>query len=492
MIDNVEIKIDKDFSDGEISPLLFGSFAEHMGRCIYGGIYDETKGVWREDVLSLVRELKVPIVRYPGGNFVSGYCWKDGIGPKEKRPKKLNLAWRQLEPNEVGVLEFADWAERAGTEIMMCVNLGTGTAQEAAELVEYCNAVPGSYWSDRRVEDGRKEPLKIRYWCLGNEMDGDWQICHMTAEEYARKAVEAAKLMKRVDPSIRLIACGSSAHAMKTCPEWDRIVLEHLYDFVDFISLHQYYGRHTGTNDDFFASYLDFERYIDDIAATCDYVRAVKQSDKTLKLSFDEWNVLTQGEKGANDDTLWQVRAARAENRYSVCDALVVGQLLTSLMNKCGRVGIACLAQLVNVLGPVRTEGENSFRQTIFYPFAMASNSMRGRVLRQMKSGVPVRHSEVYGDAETLHGCVAYDEEQKKLRLYYVNSSDRDIRVKFNFGGFSSVYPVSREEFGSKDLEAKNTAEAPDTVRLFKRKEKESENIIFRAQTVTLLTLEAK
>lgn len=292
MIDNVEIKIDKDFSDGEISPLLFGSFAEHMGRCIYGGIYDETKGVWREDVLSLVRELKVPIVRYPGGNFVSGYCWKDGIGPKEKRPKKLNLAWRQLEPNEVGVLEFADWAERAGTEIMMCVNLGTGTAQEAAELVEYCNAVPGSYWSDRRVEDGRKEPLKIRYWCLGNEMDGDWQICHMTAEEYARKVVEAAKLMKRVDPSIRLIACGSSAHAMKTCPEWDRIVLEHLYDFVDFISLHQYYGRHTGTNDDFFASYLDFERYIDDIAATCDYVRAVKKSDKTLKLSFDEWNVL--------------------------------------------------------------------------------------------------------------------------------------------------------------------------------------------------------
>ncbi|MBN2546591.1 MAG: alpha-N-arabinofuranosidase, partial [Spirochaetes bacterium] len=273
----VKCLIDKDYIIGSVDPKLYSSFIEHLGRAIYTGIYEpdhktaDEQG-FRKDVLTLVKELGVALVRYPGGNFLSGYRWTDGIGPKKDRPKRLDYAWRSIETNEIGIDEFVDWCKKAGTEVMAGVNLGTGTPQDAGYMLEYCNFPEGTYWSDLRKENGHKKPHNIKYWCLGNEMDGPWQICQLTADEYGRKARETAKIMKWIDSDIKLVACGSSTTWMPTYPEWDRIVLEHVYDQVDYISLHRYY-ENEGNIEDFLASFVDMNNFIHTITSVADYVK---------------------------------------------------------------------------------------------------------------------------------------------------------------------------------------------------------------------------
>ncbi|MBA2698814.1 MAG: alpha-L-arabinofuranosidase, partial [Nocardioidaceae bacterium] len=257
--------IDPAFRVGLVDRRLFGSFVEHMGRCVYTGIFEPghpTADVvgFRHDVLELVRELGPTIVRYPGGNFVSGYRWEDGIGPVDQRPRRLDLAWRTLESNEVGVDEFATWCRSAGVEPMMAVNLGTRGVQEAADLLEYCNHPDGTALSDLRQSHGSKEPHGIKVWCLGNELDGPWQIGHKTATEYARLAAETARAMRMVDPSIELVACGSSNTNMPTFAAWEATVLEQCYELVDFISLHNYYEPVGGDVDSFLGCAVDLER----------------------------------------------------------------------------------------------------------------------------------------------------------------------------------------------------------------------------------------
>lgn len=277
-LDSARIVVDRDYEKAKVNPYIFGSFIEHMGRAIYSGIYEpdhpesDEQG-FRKDTIQLVKELNIPIVRYPGGNFLSGYRWTDGIGPKKNRPTRLELAWKSVEPNSVGIDEFVDWTKKANTKVMAGVNLGTGTPQEAGEMVEYCNHPGGTHLSDLRKKYGHKKPHNIKIWCLGNEMDGNWQICHLSAEEYGKKALEAAKIMRWVDPDIELVACGSSAPHMPTFPEWDRIILEHLYDIVDYVSLHRYYELDDDINS-FLASFVDMDYFIKTALATADYVKA--------------------------------------------------------------------------------------------------------------------------------------------------------------------------------------------------------------------------
>jgi alpha-N-arabinofuranosidase len=276
-----KIILDKDFRIGEIDKRIYGSFIEHLGRAVYGGIYEpghataDDKG-FRQDVLDLVRELNVPIVRYPGGNFVSGYNWEDGVGPVEKRPKRLELAWRTVETNEVGTNEFADWCKKAGAEVMMAVNLGTRGPDEARNLVEYCNHPKGTYYSDLRASHGYKDPHNIKVWCLGNEMDGPWQMCSKTADEYGRIACETAKMMKWVDPSLELVACGSSGRGMSTFAEWEATVLNHTYEYVDYVSLHTYVGNPNNDLGNYLAQSVGFDSFISSVISTCDYVKARK------------------------------------------------------------------------------------------------------------------------------------------------------------------------------------------------------------------------
>jgi len=286
-----------------IAPLdrnLFGSFLEHLGRAIYEGVYDPGSKLsdangFRKDVLSEIRQLGVPIIRYPGGNFVSGYNWLDGVGPKKERPRTLDKAWDTIESNQFGTNEFLAWCKAVGTEPLMGLNLGTGSAEDAAALVEYCNVEKGTRWSDLRRQHGIADPYKVQHWCLGNEMDGPWQIGHMSATEYGLKAADAARQMRYVDSSLKLIACGSSGPFMPTYLEWDREVLEQCYQYVDGLSLHRYFGNNErdtgGDTSKYLAMNLSMERQIAETVAVCDLVRGHKRSPKLLWLSFDEWNV---------------------------------------------------------------------------------------------------------------------------------------------------------------------------------------------------------
>jgi alpha-N-arabinofuranosidase len=300
VVKRARVIVDRDFVIGEIDPRLYGSFVEHIGRAVYGGIYEPDHPTaddlgFRQDVLGLIREIGVPFVRYPGGNFVSGYNWEDGVGPIEERPRRLDLAWRTLEPNVIGTNEFVAWAKRAGAEVILAVNFGTRGLEAACNLLEYCNHPGGTRWSDLRIEHGVAEPHGIKTWCLGNEMDGPWQIGHQTAGEYGRLAAETAYAMRRVDPSIELVACGSSNTLMPTYPAWEATVLDHTYEQVDYISLHTYYRYTPGALGTFLAQSLDMDAYIRTVVAACDFAKAKKRSKKQLDLSFDEWNVWYRG-----------------------------------------------------------------------------------------------------------------------------------------------------------------------------------------------------
>ena len=291
-----KIILDKDFIVGEIDKRIYSSFIEHLGRAVYGGIYEPTHPEadelgFRKDVMEFVKKLDVPMVRYPGGNFVSGFNWEDSVGPRDKRPKRLDLAWFTTETNEVGLHEFAEWSKKAGSEIMYAVNLGSRGPEEARDIVEYANHPSGSKFSDMRIANGQKEPFGIKLWCLGNEMDGPWQMGQKTAQEYGRIANEAAKMMKWVDPSIELVACGSSSSEMPTFGSWEMEMLEECYENIDYVSLHRYYGNPTGDTPGFLARTMDMDDFIKTVVSICDAVKGKKHSKHQVNLSFDEWNV---------------------------------------------------------------------------------------------------------------------------------------------------------------------------------------------------------
>lgn len=459
-----KVIINRHYRIGDIDPRIYGSFIEHIGRAVYEGIYEpkhETADEcgFRQDVIELVKKLNVPIVRYPGGNFVSGYHWTDGTGPKENRPHRLELAWKSVETNEVGIDEFQEWAKRAGSEVMMAVNLGTGTPQDAQNLVEYCNLDTDTKYAKMRKQNGFDAPFGIKTWCLGNEMDGPWQIGHKTAEEYGRIAAESAKLMKWVDPTIELVACGSACYAMPTFGEWELTVLDHVYDYVDYLSLHQYYGNHADNTADFLARSVHMNAYIQSVIALCDAVKAKKHSNKTVNLSFDEWNVWfhSNGQKVKD----WQVAPPILEDIYTFEDALLVGCMLITLQNNCDRVKIACLAQLVNVIAPIMTEkGGAAWAQTIFYPYMYASTCGRGTTLQ------PIIESDSYQttdgfSAPYLEASVICNEEARELTVFAVNRSlDKDMELCFEADGFAGAHPVRHVELYADDLKITNSADA--------------------------------
>ena len=332
--------LDKEFQISKIDERIYGSFIEHLGRAVYEGIYQpghpaaDADG-FRQDVVQLVKELNVPIIRYPGGNFVSNFYWEDSVGPVEERPHRLELAWRSLEKNEIGLNEFSKWAKQVNSQVMMAVNLGTRGISDACNLLEYCNHPSGTKYSDLRIKHGVKDPHNIKVWCLGNEMDGPWQIGHKTMEEYGRLAEETAKAMRLIDPTIELVSCGSSNRDMPTFPDWEAVTLSHTYDYVDYISMHQYYGNRDDDSNDYLAQSDDMDDFIRTIIATCDYIKAKKRSKKTMNLSFDEWNVWFHSNAADDDITEnhpWQVAPPMLEDIYNFEDALLVGLMLITLL----------------------------------------------------------------------------------------------------------------------------------------------------------------
>ena len=479
--------LDHEYTIGKVDDRLYGSFIEHLGRAVYGGIYEPGHATadadgFRQDVLALVKELRVPMVRYPGGNFVSGYNWEDGVGPQDQRPKKLDLAWRTIETNQFGTNEFARWAQKAQTEVMMAVNLGTRGPDEARNLVEYCNHPGGSYYSDLRRAHGYEQPHNFKVWCLGNEMDGPWQICQKTAEEYGRIAYEAAKVMRYVDPALELVICGSSSLAMPTFADWEATVLDHTYDLVDYLSIHTYYDNFENNIGGFLAKSVDMDHFISSVLAICDYVKAKKRSKKTIHLSFDEWNVWFHSRAVDRAMDPWQVAPPQLEDVYTFEDALLVGSMLITLLKHADRVKLACLAQLVNVIAPIMTENSGrAWRQTIFYPFLHASLYGRGVALQpvimspnytveidkrlsswQLTEGVsPCEHRDV----PLLDSVAVLHDEGRELTIFAVN---KDVNGALDFicdlRGFGDFKVVEHLVLAHPDLKATNTADAPDRV----------------------------
>jgi alpha-L-arabinofuranosidase len=369
---------------------VLGAFLEHLGRAVYTGVYQPGSKLadangFRTDVVREVKEMAVPITRYPGGNFVSGYNWLDGVGPKQQRPTVLERAWNSMETNQFGTNEFVDWCRMVGTEPLLGMNFGTGTAEMAVAYVEYCNFDRGTKWSDLRRAHGYEKPHNVRYWCLGNEMDGPWQIGQMQAREYGRKARDAAKQMRVIDNNLQLIACGSSGTFMPQYLVWDREVLEECYDMVDGISLHAYYGNTQALTRNSTARYLamnlDMDRQIHEIAAVCDYVQGMRRSSKRLWLSFDEWNVWYRARSGDAVNGRQQFAPKLLEEVYNLEDALLVGGFVNTLLRNSDRVKVGCIAQLINVIAPLVTNDTGVLRQSTFYPYIWGLRYARGRVL---------------------------------------------------------------------------------------------------------------
>ena len=417
-----KLTIDRDFTLGKIDERIYGSFIEHLGRAVYGGIYEpghetaDEEG-FRQDVIDLVREMGISTVRYPGGNFVSGYRWEDGVGPVDERPKRLDLAWHCLEPNEVGTDEFMSWAKKADVEPMMAVNLGTRGIEAAMDLVEYCNVPKDSHFAEMRRANGAEEPHRVKIWCLGNEMDGPWQMGHKTADEYGRIAVETARAM--LVPDLTLVACGSSGRSMATFGEWERTVLTHAMEQIDMISAHAYYWEKESGLQEFLVSAEDMDRFIDEVGATIDAVAAATKSDRKVGISFDEWNVwyieADPSKKPEGDD--WPIAPRLLEDNYSVADAVVVGNLLISLLRHTDRVWSASQAQLVNVIAPIMTEpGGRAWKQTTFHPFALTSANAKGDVLRVQVDG-PTIESAQFGKVQAVDAVATWSDDEGALFL---------------------------------------------------------------------------
>ena len=469
-MNNARAVLARELAIDAIDDRLYGSFIEHLGRAIYGGLYEpghptaDGQG-FRGDVLDHVRALNTPIVRYPGGNFVSGYRWEDGVGPLEARPRRLDLAWKSLEPNAFGTDEFVRWCRKAGTEPMMAINLGTRGVDAARSLVEYCNHPSGTQYSDWRVENGCVEPHNIKVWCLGNEMDGDWQIGHKTALEYGRLAEEAAKVMRWVDPTIELVACGSSSRTMSTFPQWEATVLEHTYAHVDYISLHTYYGNRDGNTAHFLAQSIGMDAFIEEVVATCDFIRAKKRHKKRMMLSFDEWNVWFHSNQADRQQQPWQEAPPLLEDLYTVEDALVVGCMLISLIKHCDRVRIGCLAQLVNVIAPIFTAtGGGIVKQTTYFPFMHASRYGRGTAL-DMKVDSSSYEDPVFDAVPYVEAVGVLSEDRGELTVFAVNRNlEEVVGLDVDLRDFSTARVVEHIALTHSDLKAVNTLEQPDRV----------------------------
>jgi alpha-N-arabinofuranosidase len=471
---SAHLTIDPHFVVGPINRRLFGSFVEHLGRCVYDGIYepghpDADEDGFRRDVIALVKELGVSTIRYPGGNFVSGYRWEDGVGERSERPRRLDLAWHSVETNQIGLDEFAGWLGKVDAELMYAVNLGTRGIQEALDVLEYANLRGGTELSERRVTNGVVEPYDIRMWCLGNEMDGPWQLGHSTPREYGRLALKTARAMRQVDPNLELVVCGSSHAQMPLFGTWERIVLEETYDEVDYISCHAYYEPFDNDYGSFLASAVNMDRFIESVVATADHVKAMRGSSKTINISFDEWNVwyntrYAEVEK-ITDPQNWPVAPRLLEDVYSVVDAVVFGNLLISLIRHADRVTAASLAQLVNVIAPIMTEpGGPAWKQTTFFPFALASKLARGVTL-ELKLDCPSYETERHGTVGVVDAVATHDEETGDTAVFLVNRSmDEAVELVADVTHLGAVTLESAQSLHDADMHAANTLADPERV----------------------------
>jgi len=461
------VYLDTNRTISPISPLLFSGFAEHMGRSIYEGIYEpdsphaDESGL-RKDVMAALRELNFRAIRYPGGNFLSGYRWEDGVGPKDKRPKRRDLAWQSIETNEFGTNEFMEFCKKIGTEPIFAVNMGTATIQDAANLVEYCNAPAGTQYADLRVSHGYADPHNIKYWCIGNEMDGPWQIGHLEAAEYGAKAREAAKMMRWHDRQVKLILCGSSNSSMPTYPEWDRVALESAWDQVDYHSLHYYANNRENDTSSYLALSAQFEAFLGTLEGVLRYVKAKKRSKHDVYLSWDEWNVWYKATLTNDVEGGWTKAPHLIEEVYNLEDALVVAQWMNVFLRKSDVLKIACLAQAVNVIAPILTTKDAMLKQSIYYPFMLFSKLASGTAL-DVSVKAPMYNTKQFGDMPLLDVSSSFDEATNAHAVFIVNRSQTEsVTIDLNWQDRAPKSITAVHQLAGNDPKMANTYEDPN------------------------------
>lgn len=457
---------------GKIEPTVFGSFIEQLGRAVYNGIYEPTHKTsdsvgFRNDVKKLINELGVSIIRFPGGNYVSSHNWKHSIGPIDKRPVDLSLAWTERDPNLVGIDEFVPYAYSCNCEVMMALNLGTGTFEDVIDIVEYCNINNSCYWADERIKNGSRQPYNIKYWCLGNELDGEYQICHMSADDYSKKAVSAAQIAKTIDPNILTIACGSSSPYSAKFPAWDKTVLHETFDYIDFLGIHAYFtypDLNNRVDAEFFGSAKMFNDYIHTCIKLIKEEKEARKSDKEIYLSVDEWNVWHTFDGTLNYKTPWGCGEPRLENQYDYADMLVFTTLLTTLLNNADYVKIACLAQLINVIAPILTQKNGSvLRQTIFYPFSILANSVKNALSLETLSYLPSFKTKKYGEVSSVYSNVSYIADRDEYVVTLVNLTNEEINLDLICKHNATLDKIIT--FKTDNIHIKNTFDQPDNVK---------------------------
>ncbi len=464
------IIIDRDYVIGEIDKRLAAAHVEHAGRGVYNGIVEPGHPMadeedMRKDVIRSVQELGVPAIRYPGGNFVSNYNWMDGIGPKENRPVRLELAWAQIEPNTFGTDEFMSWIKKVGNcEPMLTVNLGSRGMEEAAALLEYCNYPKGTYFSDLRRKYGSEEPYHVKTWFLGNEMDGPWQLGHLSGKEYGRKAANAGFAMKCMFKDLELVLVGSSSNRMYNYPDFMADALEIAYDQTDLVSLHRYYGGHDGGwehgTEDFLAMSLDLENFIKGSVATCDYVKAKRRSEKTVNLSIDEWDIwpmIPHESLRLNEVSPWYFGGPLAEGSVTFEQFMVGCFYNLAVLRHADRVKMLCVDLLINVSGPIRTEiGGGLWRQPHYYIMQHIAKYGKGTVLGACIRS-PKYDSASFTDVPFVDAVPVYDEQADTLTIFAASRSMKeDILLDLDLRAFEDFTPSWHISVHNEDLNAVN------------------------------------
>lgn len=464
MLEPTTLHLHTRFQIGAVDPRVFGGFLEHIGRAVYQGVYEPDsphadEHGFRRDVTTALARLRMTAMRYPGGNFASGYHWLDGVGPRQQRPAVRELAWQSLEPNHFGTDEFIALCRQLDWTPMLTVNLGTGTPEEARNWVEYCNCPPGSRYADLRAANGNPEPHAVKLWCLGNEMDGPWQLGHVPADHYAIRAQQAGKMMKDTDRSLELVACGSCSIGMGTYMEWDRQVLEYLGDLSDYVSLHRYVGNHANDTADYLAVTNSIDQQIEEMDAVCRFVQAKRRSKKRAYLCFDEWNVWY---KNHETDGAGKFAPHLVEEVYNLEDALVVAGFLHSFVRHADVLRIANLAQIVNVIAPLLTQGDQLLVQPTFYPLEMFARRRTGISL-QLEAQGPAYEGRTHGPAAYVDASAILDGD--RLHLFATNRSlDQAAPLRLQLADRAFRALDSGEVLAGTDPKAVNTFARPGQV----------------------------
>ena len=477
MAHKADLIVNKAFVIGEVSDLMYGQFFEPMGRCTHEGMYEPDhitadKNGWRQDVKELVKELGITCFRYPGGNITASYRWEDGVGPREKRPVRLDLAWSSIEDNSIGTDEYVSYVKELGAESIMCFNAGTRGIEAASDLVEYCNFPGGTKLSDMRRANGYEQPHNIRYWCIGNEVEGDWQIAQHQVDSYAWLCRQMGKAVKILNPENQVIASGTSEYFIRSFIDWDFKVLDTAFDYIDGLSIHCYTNRRkTDTTPHYLAHTARLEAYISAIEGVCKAVETKRWSKKKIYLSIDEWNVQSyeivylragREERGIKP---WMVHPPLSEQIYTMEDALALGLQLIVFLKHCNRIKIACMSLLVNALSPIMTEkGGAAWRQPTFFPFAQCSKYGRGQVLDTKLECESYQDDEL-GAIPYVEAVMTYKSKTNELTLFAVNKRDEACALRCDLQGFENYTVQEHIVLSHSDLFAVNTVNDPENVK---------------------------